>query len=85
MGLSQPSSTAAGPVYIVSGMAQLGLYVSKELHDAVKAAKVPVSEVCQKALRDELAARKRRHTSGSTGMPVDPTINQEASWPTKPM
>lgn len=41
-------------MYIVTAM-QVTIYLSKELGRAVKAADIPLSEVCQRALRRELA------------------------------
>jgi post-segregation antitoxin (ccd killing protein) len=41
-------------------MANMTIYLDADLHRAVKAARVPVSEVCQAALRRELSDRERR-------------------------
>lgn len=48
-------------MYIVT-VPQVTIYLNKELHDAVKAERIPVSEVCQMALRDELAFRRVANT-----------------------
>lgn len=46
-------------MYIVTPM-QVTIYLSEELGAAVKAADIPVSQVCQRALREELAAGRRQ-------------------------
>jgi post-segregation antitoxin (ccd killing protein) len=44
-------------------MAQVTIYLSRELHERVRAAALPVSEICQRALVAELADVSHRHVS----------------------
>jgi post-segregation antitoxin (ccd killing protein) len=48
-------------------MAQMTIYVSADLREQLRAANLPVSEICQKALRGELAKARRRRMSFPTG------------------
>jgi len=61
-------------MYIVTRM-QVTIYLSKELGEAVKRANIPVSEVCQRALRQELAANGRPaapdRIPGQTALPIN--------------
>lgn len=41
-------------------MPRISVYLPDELHKAVKAEQVPVSEVCQRALKAELEDRRQR-------------------------
>lgn len=55
-------------MYIVT-VPQVTIYLDKALADQVKAQDVPVSQVCQRALRQELAylaSGKQQMTHGST-------------------
>lgn len=45
-------------MYIVTAM-QVTIYLPEELGEAVKAADIPVSQICQRALRQELAEHGR--------------------------
>jgi Post-segregation antitoxin CcdA len=44
-------------------MPRINVYLPTDLYQQVKAEDLPVSEICKRALRRELAARRRRHTS----------------------
>lgn len=49
-------------MYIVT-VPQVTIYLTRELHEQVKAASLPVSEVCQRALTVELDRLSHRHIS----------------------
>lgn len=40
-------------------MPRINVYLPETLHEAIKREGIPVSEVCQRALRDELDKRQR--------------------------
>lgn len=60
-------------------MAQVTIYLTRELCDQVKAHQLPVSQVCQRALRGELARVKRRRIPATAPDQGPGTNNQEAA------
>lgn len=60
-------------------MAQVTIYLPDELRGQVRHAGIPVSHVCQRALRRELASRQRRQARKTSPSRRDGRNHQEAA------
>ena len=56
-------------------MPRVNVYLPDSLHQAVKLASIPVSEVCQRALQAELARLRAEQTARQSILWADQTIN----------
>jgi post-segregation antitoxin (ccd killing protein) len=61
------------------GVAHATIYLSEELRSQVRAEQLPVSEICQRALRAELRRRKRRAFAFTNPRHPDGAARQEAA------
>jgi ATP-dependent Clp protease ATP-binding subunit ClpC len=59
-------------------MARVNISLPDTLHEAVKAAGVPVSEVCQRALRHELEVRRLEATARESILWDQPSPRRDA-------